>query len=158
VPVALGSLSTGAVTTSDGSTINSIFITAESDATGGLVVSVVNDSAGLASTSVPADVITSASTTLSAGSEGYGVCVFSITEGATSPSSFLSSSPYNGSCDKSGNHAVGVVDTTSRTIMSSSGELQTGSSEVLVKASISTTTASHNDYTSTLTFIATPTY
>jgi hypothetical protein len=58
VPVALGSLSTGSVTTSDGSSINSIFITAEANGTGGLVVSVVNDSAGLASSSVPADVIT----------------------------------------------------------------------------------------------------
>jgi hypothetical protein len=156
--VSLGTLSTGSVTTSDGSSVNSIFITADSNAGGGLIVTVVNDSAGLASTSVPADVITSASETLSAGSEGYGVCVFSITEDAASPTSFLSASPYNGSCDKSSNHAVGITDTTARTIMSSSGELSAGSAEVLVKAAIASETPAHADYSSNLTFIATATY
>ncbi len=158
VPVALGTLSTGSVVTSNGSTINSIFVTAESNGTGGLTVSVANDSTGLASSSVPTDVITSATATLSAGSEGYGVCVFSITEDAASPSSFAISSPYDGSCDKSTNHAVGIVDTTTRTIMSSSGELKAGASEVLVKAAISDTTVAHADYSSNLTFIATATY
>ncbi|MEA3249301.1 MAG: hypothetical protein U9Q03_03010 [Patescibacteria group bacterium] len=156
--VALGTLSTGSVTTSDGSSINSIFITAEGNGTGGLVVSVVNDSTGLASVSVPADVVTSASATLSAGTEGYGICVFSITEDAGSPTSFTSASPYNGSCDKSSNHAVGITDTTSRTVMSATGELKSGSSEVLVKTAVSTDTAAHSDYVSNLTFIATVMY
>lgn len=156
--VNLGALAVGSVTTSNGTSINSIFITAEGNGTGGLAVSVVNDSTGLASVSKPSDVITSASATLSAGSAGYGVCVFSITEDAGSPTSFDAASPYDGSCDKSTNHAVGIVDTTGRTIMSSTGELKSGSSEVLVKAAISPTTPSHGDYVSNLTFIATATY
>lgn len=156
--VALGSLSTGSVTTSDGSSVNSIFITAEGNGTGGLAVSVVNDSAGLASVSVPADVIASASATLSAGSEGFGICVFSITEDAASPTTFETTSPYDGSCDKSSNHAVGIVDTSTREVMSSTGELKSGSSEVLVKAAVASDTPAHDDYVSTLTFIATATY
>lgn len=158
VGVALGTLGTGSVTTSNGTSVNSIFITAESNAPGGLIVSVANDSAGLASVSAPSDVIPSASATLSAGTEGFGVCVFSITEDAASPTSFLSASPYDGSCDKSSNHAVGIVDTTTRTIMSSAGELKSGSSEVLVKAAVGASTPSHADYRSRLTFIVTATF
>jgi len=156
--IALGTLDAGAVTTSDGSSINSIFLTAEGNGTGGMVVTVVNDSAGLASVSVPSDVIPSATATLSAGTEGFGLCVFSSTQDALSPTNFVKASPYDGSCDKSSNHVVGITDATARTILSSTGELKGGSSEVLVKAAVSDTTIAHSDYRSRVTFIATVTY
>jgi len=156
--VALGTLTSGSVTGSDGSSINSIFLTAEANGTGGLVITTVNDSAGLASVSTPSDVIPSATATLSAGTEGFGLCVFAVTQDALSPTSFAKSSPYDGSCDKSSNHAVGITDTTARIILSSAGELKGGTSEVLVKAAVSDTTIAHSDYRSRVTFIATATY
>lgn len=156
--VDLGGLSPSAINSSNGTTINSIFLTAETNGTGGLVITVKGTNDGLASASAPGDVISSATATLSAGTEGYGICVESASEGAESPGTFTISSPYSSSCDKSTNHNVGIVDSTSRNILTSSDALADGSAEILVKAAAAVDTPAHPDYTDSLTFILTSTY
>ncbi|MFH2063560.1 MAG: hypothetical protein ABIJ46_05460 [bacterium] len=155
--VALGTLDTSSVTTSDGVAVNSIFILAESSADNGLAVTVTGTYSGLRKTST-ASVISSATAALAAGTQGYGICVGSATEDAESPTAISAVVPYNGACDKVNNHNIGLVDTTPRTVVQSPGQLKGGDIEILVKASISSITEEGNDYTDTLTFIATGTY
>jgi len=156
--VAFGDLEIGTVASSDGSAINSIFIVANSNANSGFKVTITSEHEGLARLSAPSVKISSATATLSPGTEGYGVCVESVTESVDSPTTFEASNPYNGSCDKISNHEVGLVDSSSRTILDSTGRLREGSAEILVKSAISTITAAGSDYGDTLTFIAAPTY
>jgi len=155
--VTLGAQSTGFVTGSNGTTVNSIFITAESNATGGVVVTAKDAFGGLKRTAT-ADLIPSATATLVAGTAGFGLCVFSATEDAGSPTAFNEVSPYNGTCTKSSGHAVGAVSTTPQSILASTGELKSGAAEILVKSAISTGTVAGSDYTDTITLIATGTY
>ena len=152
-----GVLTSGAVATSDGSTYNSVFLTATSNATGGVAIT-VNDANNGLKRATTADTIPSSTATLVAGTAGYGVCVFSATQDGGSPTALTKSSPYNGTCTKSTGHAVGAVSTSPATILSSTGQLLAGEAEVLVKASIGAGTAAGPDYEDTLTFIATGTY
>ncbi len=156
--VALGTLSPAAVKTSDGSTVNSIFITAASNAPGGNVITVVGANGGLKSASVGTDIITSSTATLTAGTAGFGMCVFSTSQDGSSPTAFNKVSPYNGSCDKTTNHSVGGVTTTAQTILSSSGVLLGGTAEILVKAAVSAISKAHPDYGETTTFIISSTF
>ncbi len=156
--VAFGDLELGTIASSDGSDVNSIFIVANSNADSGFKVTVTSENEGLAKLSAPSVKIDSSSATLSAGTEGYGVCVESVAESGDSPTTFEASTPYNGSCDKINNHEVGLVDSSFRTILESIGRLRGGSAEILVKTAISTITPAGSDYGDTLTFIATPTY
>ncbi len=158
VPVDLGQLSTSSVTTSNGTTVNSIFITAETNATHGVIVTVRDANTALARTSVPSAKVDSATATLSAGLAGYGLCVFSVGQDGMSPSSFVAQSPYASTCDKTTGHQVGGVNTSNQNILSSSGPLSGGNSEILVKASRSVTSPAGGDYSDTLTFIATSSY
>lgn len=153
-----GTLSLTAVSTSDGSTINSVFVAAQTNSTAGSQIQVTSANSGLARLSAPTQKISSATATLSAGVAGYGVCVFSSTQGTGSPTALTAASPYNGSCTKTTGHAVGIVDTTHRTVLSTTGALQTGTAEILVKASPSVTTPAGADYQDTLTFTYTVTY
>jgi hypothetical protein len=155
--VDLGALDTVSVKTSGG-TINSVFLTAESNASGGVVISVKDSNGGLASASVPTDKINSQTATLSAGSAGFGVCVYAATQGSGSPSTLSKAAPYNGDCNKTNAHAVGAVSQAPATVLSSGGVLTEGTAEVLVKASVSPTATAHNDYTDSLTFIITASY
>ncbi|HTM68742.1 MAG TPA: hypothetical protein VL426_05585 [Candidatus Binatia bacterium] len=155
--VALGALTTGSVTTSNGTTINSVFITAESNAPSGTVVTVVDANAALKRISTP-DTIPSSTATLTAGVAGYGICVFSATQDAGSPTAFTAQAPFASTCTKTTGHSVGGLTTSPQTVLSSPGALLAGTSEILVKAAISTTTAAGSDYADTLTFIATGTY
>lgn len=155
--VALGTLTTGSVKTSDGSAINSIFITAESNAAGGTIVRVKDTNTGLKRIST-ADTIASATATLVAGTAGYGICVFSVAQHAESPTSLAKISPFDGACTKTTSHAVGGLTTSTQPILQSTGALKGGSSEILVKAAVSSSTPAGNDYADTLTFIATGTY
>lgn len=157
--VTFGLLTTSNVTTSNGTSINSVFITAEGNSTAGVVVSVISPNEGLQRVSAPGARIPSATGTLSAGTEGYGICVFSNTENGDSPTSFVKNAPYDGNCLKADpGHAVGIVDGTSRAVLSSTGQLKGGSAEILVKAAISVITDAGADYSDALTFIATGTY
>lgn len=154
--VALGTLSTGSVTTSDNAAINSVFITTESNGSGGTIVTVTDDNNGLKRVSTP-DTILSATALLSPGGEGFGICVANATQDGASPTTFNAVAPYASTCTTSA-HNVGLVSTTPNTVLSSSGKLLGGEAEVYVKASISPTTASGSDYEDTLTFIGTATF
>lgn len=156
--VPLGILSTSAVTHSDGSSIRMIVAEGETNAAGGMVVTIMNTngSNGLVSTSAPADNINSSTNSMSAGNENYGLCV--ATSGLTG---FSRASPYDsGTCSLgSGSNAVKVLSTSPTNILNSGGApLSGGHAEIVVNASISTTTPAHNDYTDELTFIATGTF
>jgi len=158
--VALGTLETTSIKTSDGSTVNSVFLTAETNAPNGGTVTVRSVTPeGLASTSVPGDTISIGSdqVTLTTGNEGYGICVYTNSQHADSPTTFVDQYPYNGSCDYS-THQVGRVQTAAQSILSSTGALKGGTAEVLVKGSRSVSTPAHSDYADSLVFIFTGTY
>lgn len=155
--VALGTLSTGAVTTSDGSSINSAFITAESNAYFGSVITVKDANTGLKRISDPST-IASSTATLVAGTAGFGICVFSNTQDGDSPTALGKSAPFASTCTKTTGHSVGGLTTSPQTILSSAGALKGGSAEVLVKAAVSVTSAAGNDYADTVTFVMTSTY
>lgn len=157
--VGLGTLTTSNVTTSDGSTVNSIFLAGETNAPQGFSVSVKGTNGALKSVEQLIVTIDSATATLAAGSvEGFGLCVFSASQHTDSPSAFTGQTPYNGTCDKTTGHAVGQISTTSTVIASSTAALQGGIAEILVKASTTNLTPGRSDYTEALTFTATATY
>ncbi len=157
------SVALGSITTTDtrvsGSTdnINMIIAEADSNAPGGLVVTVrnTNGANGLVSTSVPADNINSADGAMVDGTENYGLCV--ITSGLTG---FSKAAPYNsGTCaTNSETNDIQGLTSTGEDILSAAGAVTSAHAEIAVQAAISATTGSHSDYTDTLTFIATGTY
>jgi hypothetical protein len=156
--IGLGTISTSGVVTSDDATVNSIYLLAESSGDNGLVITIKGANSGLKRVSDPDAVINSTSSDLVAGTAGYGVCVFSADEGPTSPTTFDAVNPYNGTCNKTTGHSVGIVDTLSRVVVQSSGVLKNGDAEILIKAAISSTIEAGDDYQDNLTFIATTTY
>lgn len=155
--VALGTLDLASVKTSDGTTINSVFIEAESNAPGGNAITVRDLNTGLKRLST-ADTVVSSTATLTPGSQGFGVCVFSVSQHADSPTVLNKVAPYNSSCNKTTAHSVGGVSPTNLNILTSTGSLKQGVSEILVKAARSATNAAGNDYQDTLTFIMTGTF
>ena len=156
--VALGTISGHSVSTSNGSSINSVFVTAETNANGGAVLFVKDANGGLASASVPSDKIVSNDATLTAGSAGFGVCVFATEQRVGSQNSLDKVAPFGGACDKTSGHQVGAVSTEPRAILQTSGPLELGAAEILVKAAVSSTSAAHLDYSDTITFTLTATY
>lgn len=157
--VPLGTLTSGAVTVSNSGAVRMIVAEGDTNAAGGMIVTVrnANGANGLASTSVPADKIPSATgpTTMTAGSANYGLCV--ATAGLTG---FTRATTYNTTCALSAtNNSVPGLTTTPVDILNSGGApVSTGHAEIVVNAAISGTTPAHTDYTDTLTFIATATY
>lgn len=156
----------GAITTSDtrvsGSTdsINYIWFDVSSSASGGVVITVVNTngSNGLVSTSVPADNINSADGSVADGTENYGLCIVAV-------------SAVSGTLDDEGGYdgdtCAGDSETNNVQQLTSTGEIlfdtngapiTTGRAQISVNASISATTPAHDNYTDTLTFIATGTF
>lgn len=156
----------GTITTSDtrvsGATdgINSICVDLDTDATGGAVVTVANANGanGLVSASVPADDIDSADSAVADGTEMYGLCVvtFSQTSGALDDEG-----EYNAdTCAvNSETNDTSSLSTTPESIFDTNGgSVVGGRGQVSVNASISSTTPAHNDYSDTITFIATGTF
>lgn len=156
--VNLGTAVLGTVSTSNGTTINSIFITVESNAGGGTVVTARDANAALQRVSVPTDKILSSTATLVGGTAGYGICVFSNTQHADSPTALAKVAPYASTCTKTTGHSVGGLLTTPQPILQSTGAVKGGDSEILVKAATSATTPAGTDYSDTITFIATGTF
>lgn len=160
--LALGILSFTDVVSSDQtvpSAIDHICSRVTTNATNGASVTIRSASVGLASNSTPADVIDATPpgtiTTLTPGTEGFGVCVDSSGgSGSALGASPSAVAPYDGTCTDA-DHDVGGVDGTDRTIWSVDGPTDRAHMSVLVKAAIDGTTAVHNDYEDTLTFIAT---
>lgn len=146
--VGLGELSTSSVSTAT----NHICVTVSANAGSGVVVENKGANGGLASSSVPADIITSATETLSTGSQGFGICVTNAANG------FSASAPYNGTCNTGSGHDVGGIATVNQTILSASNPVSSAYGDILTKASISATTPAHDDYTETLTLTVTGTY
>jgi hypothetical protein len=154
--VPLGILPPGTVVVSDTSTIKMIVL--EADSSDEMVVTVANENGanGLVSASVIADNINSATASMSADTENYGLCV--ATAGLVG---FSRSSPYDtGSCVLgSATNAVKALSSTPTNIVDSGGSALTGGhAEVVVNAAISDVTPAHDDYSDGLTFIATGTF
>ncbi len=157
------SVALGTITTTDtrvsGTTdsVNMIVAEADTNATGGVVVTVrnANGSNGLVSTAVPADNINSADAAMIDGTENYGLCV--ITAGL---SGFTIATPYatNTCATNSETNDVEALTTTGENILSTTAPVSAAHAEISVNAAIAGTTVAHADYTDTLTFIATATF
>ncbi|MFA5791891.1 MAG: hypothetical protein WC884_02545 [Candidatus Paceibacterota bacterium] len=157
------SVALGTITTTDsrisGSTdsINMIIAEGDTNASGGMVVTVknANGTNGLVSTSVPADNINSADGTIANGTENYGLCV--ITVGL---SGFARAVPYNTDTCATNSQTNGVqaLTTTGESILSTTAPVSAAHAEIAVNAAISGVTVAHADYADTLTFIATATF
>lgn len=145
--VAFGTLAVGSVTTAS----DKIWIDLDTNAQGGGFVYDYNSNGGLRSANVNYT-ITSATADLSSASEGYGFQVSTTTQSAGGPLTAVS--PYN-----LGTQNVGVVDSTTRTILNSSAApITAGRASIVVKAKAATTTPSAGDYADTITMIASATF
>jgi hypothetical protein len=157
------SVALGTITTTDtrvsGTTdsINMIIAEADTNAAGGVVVTVrnANGSNGLVSTSAPTDNIGSADGTMADGTENYGLCV--ITAGL---SGFSIATAYDGNtcATNSETNVIEGLTTTGENILSTTAPVAAAHAEIAVNAAISGTTVAHSDYTDTLTFVATGTF
>jgi hypothetical protein len=160
--VGLGTLTTGAVATSENGSINNICSRLTTNAGTGAVVTVQSLNSGLKSGS---DTIASATATLVAGTSGYGVCDSSIggsSETGKDSTTPISASPtavgtFASSCTASA-HSVGALTSSPQTIWNVSAASSNAYYKILVKAAISGTVPAHSDYADTLTFIATGTF
>ncbi len=146
--VPLGTLATGSVATG----ANHVCVISSAGGASSIAVTIKDSGSGLKSTSVPSDVISSVSTTLAAGTAGFGVCSSNAANG------FTASAPFNGSCTSSGGNAVGGPTTTTQTIYTSAGTITNAFGDILVKTAISGATAAHFDYADTLTLVITATF
>ena len=158
--VALGTLDTGTVATSDKSSINHICTRLTANSTYGSVVTVRSANASLRSLSTPSDSIPSATATLAAGTEGYGICIGTETGhvGKRTGDDPIPQSPFApGTCNV-GSLAVGGLTTGAQSIWTLPATAQDAFTRIFVKAAISSLTEAHDDYSDTLTFIATSTY
>jgi len=154
--VPLGALTTAAVSGSDGS-INSIWLDLDTNASGGAVITVLSANSSLKSTAVPGDTIPSASAQMSAGTANYGLCVSTLT---TSTGSATSVSPFTDvQCDTTpAGNIVGGLTGSTQNLITTTAAVTAMRARILVDAAITALTAAHNDYTDTLTFIATGTF
>ncbi|MBU0646167.1 hypothetical protein KJ611_01660 [Patescibacteria group bacterium] len=186
--VDLGTLTTAAVSTSGDGTIGMIGVDISANATGGVVVTVknANGAEGLASTSAGPDTgasesdddIESGTGDLTAGTEGYGICVHRVSAGANSTLDGAGTGAFDADSLTSGASSFDLSDTCTGTdtvtennvgnsalsttpqniLDSGGGPIADGRAEIFVKAAIANTTPAHDDYTDTLTFIATGTF
>lgn len=161
--LALSTLTTSGVTTSDVSSVPHICTRLSTNATGGAVVTVRSLNAALASVSTPAHTIPSGSATLVAGTTGYGLCAgdggSDTGRDATTPVGAAPTrvAPFNGACSTT-SHDVGALTTSAQTVWSVSDPTQNAFALIFIKAAISGAVMPHDDYADTLTFIATATY
>ncbi len=145
--IAVGQLSPGSVTTAT----NKIWVDLDTNSESGAFVYIYSSGTGLTSTNA-SYTLTSATANLASVDEGYGLRVESVTQSSGGPLAAVS--PYNGASDN-----VGIVSTTSRNILTSSGNrISSGRSAILVKAKASGLTPASSDYTDTITLIASATF
>ncbi len=156
--VYFGNLSPLVVSSSDHTSINSVYLDLNTNAVGGAIVTVKGAYGGLKSTMVNSLITTTDSGTavpLSAGTEGFGLCIANT---STVGGTITKTAPYNGSCDAT-THNIGGITISPRTLFTSSGAPVDGTdnntAEVMFKTSISPTTKAAIDYTEVVTFIAT---
>lgn len=136
--VSLGEMSVGTVTTAT----NNVWVDLDSNAESGAYVYIYGQYGGLHSTNV-SHTISSSSVDLGGATEGYGIRT-NTTSGLTAVA------PYAGTSD-----IVGILDTSVREVLHSSNlPVVAGRASLLIKAKISNVTPSANDYSDTITLIA----
>jgi hypothetical protein len=159
--VALGTL-TPTDTRVSGATdgVNHIWMDLDTNASGGAVVTVrnLNGADGLSSTSVPTDDIESTDSSVADGTEDYGLCVVAVSQ--TTGTLAIAGDYVGETCaaDTEGNTVEGLSTTAAAIINTSGAPISGGSAQIAVQAAISGVTPAHNDYTDTLTFVATGTF
>lgn len=142
--LAIGTLTPASVTTAT----NRIWFDFTTNAAFGGTIYVTGTNGGLNSTG-NSYTISSATTNLASASEGYGAISASVTQSSGGP--MLASTPYNNSADN-----VGVIDTSKRTVYTSSNAPVTGGRVSLsIKAKSSSITPAASDYQDVITAIAT---
>ncbi len=161
--VAFGSLSTASISSSDVNTVNHICTRVSTNAGSGAVVTVKSLNASLKSTSVAGDTIPSATAAMAAGTSNYGLCASATVSGLTATvpvgATPTRSAPFNSTCAAdTAAGSVGALTTSAQTVWSVSGAVSNGFFLLVLKAAISATQPAHNDYTDTLTFVATGTF
>lgn len=145
--VAFGALNVGSVTTAT----DKVWVDLDTNAEGGAFVYVYSSGTGLTSTE-GSYTITSATADLSSVDEGYGAQVATVSQSSGGP--LVAVSPYN-----SASQNVGILNTTSRNIFTSSGApITAGRGSVYLKAKASIITPSASDYADTITMIASSTF
>ncbi|MFH2063559.1 MAG: hypothetical protein ABIJ46_05455 [bacterium] len=159
-------VSFGTVTTSDsrvsgaGDGVNYIMLDLATNAASGAAVTIANANGanGLVSTSVPADNINNSDGAIADGTERYGFCVLSVAE--TSGASLTISADYAAMNCAANDETNDVEDlnTAGKSIVEAAGPIAGGRAVIIGNVSISAITPAHNDYTDTITFIATGTF
>ncbi|HTK59938.1 MAG TPA: hypothetical protein VL283_01905, partial [Candidatus Baltobacteraceae bacterium] len=139
--------------------VNYVWLDLDTNASAGAVITVknANGASGLVSTAVPADDIDSASGAVSDNVENYGIC--SVAE-SDAGGNLDDLAPFDGACagDTEGNTVGGFTGSFQPIYDTDLAPIGGGRAQIAVQASIGAGTASHNDYTDTLTFIATGTF
>ncbi len=161
--LALGSLTTTAVASSDVGVVNHICSRVSTNASGGVGVSVRSLYGALRSGIHPADLIPSSTGVMAAGTANYGLCASATRRGmdATDPVGAMPTAlaPFAADCpENTAAGSVGILRTTAQNVWSTSGPVANGYHNMIIKAAISDATPANNDYADTLTFIATGTF
>lgn len=160
--VALGTLTTAAITSSDLGLVKHICTRVSTNATSGAIVTVKSTNASLKSTSAVSDTIPSATAVMAAGTANYGLCDGARSGSTTSTPAAadpVTDSPFNSTCANDvAAGSVGALTTGAQTIWHVTGPTSNAFQNIVVKAAISGTTKAHTDYTDTLTFVATGTF
>lgn len=147
--VALGTLATSNPPTVAPVTIN---LSLDTNAVSGGNVYISGKNAGLKSPTVAGALINSATADLSSAASGFGVQKNSITQGSVGTLSVINP-PYGSTANN-----VGLVDTTIRSIFTSSGPLTGASATVKVIAKATLQTPAASNYSETFTLIAAGTF
>jgi hypothetical protein len=160
--VALGTLSTTTVTSSDANSVMHICSRLTTNAASGAVVTVKSANGNLTSTA--GTIPSNTATPLATNTAGYGLCVGSAGADTgfdvTIPVGVLPTriSPFNNASCTSAAHNIGAVTTSAQSIWSVSAASQNAFARIYVKAGISSTVPASASYSDTLTFVATGTF
>ncbi len=139
--LSLGTLLAGSVVDAP----STVDVTFDTNAASGGDIYINGKNTGLYS-AVAVSTITSATGDLSALSRGFGAQVTAT--GATS-GTLIKVSPYNGASNN-----IGLTDTTIRRIITASGPIVGGTGSIIVKAKSASDDVAANDYTETITLLA----
>ena len=162
--VALGTLTVGAVASSDAALVPHICTRVTTNASSGAAVTVSSANAALASIGTPLDTIASGTATLVPGTSGYGLCAGSAVgdsgKDATTPlgASPTRSAPFAGAACAAAGHDVGHLTVAAQNVWTLNAASQNAFFRLYVKAAIAGTVPAHTDYSDTLTFVATATF
>jgi len=161
--VDFGTLTIGAIASSDVGGVNHICTRLSSNATHGTVVTVRSLNSGLQSISAPADRIPSVTAAMAAGTANYGLCASDTVHGVatTVPAGIgpVAVAPFVASCPaNTAAGSVGALTTTPQTVWAVTGGVTNAFYNLVLKAAIGATTPAAADYADTLTFVATGTF